>query len=108
MLDAESDEMRACVTGDAPAAAGDGVEGSGDGGGGGSSARMDGLRASMQTRVSQGVLRAAVAVRNVSHDAAINHLALDNYVEAVASFAIGREQVHGFLRDCCLRGWASG
>ncbi|KAL1528792.1 hypothetical protein AB1Y20_010117 [Prymnesium parvum] len=67
---------------------------------------FDALRESMNSHVKQAVVRAAVAIRNVSNDLAVIHLVLDNYLEAVSHFVTGSTtQIYGYLKECCLRGW---
>ena len=47
----------------------------------------------------------SAAAARAAGDEAVRAVVLDNYVEAVSHFAVGRENIHGFLRECCLGGW---
>jgi hypothetical protein len=59
-------------------------------------------RAELREHARRGAEALGAAVIGVSSDAAVREIVAGDYVEQVAEFVAGREELHGFLEQCCL------
>ena len=62
-------------------------------------------RTRLHEHVARGVPAIAAALRNLSRDDGVRDICTANYLEMLAAFVAGPDNVHVFLRNCCLGAW---